>query len=42
MRDQEIEINEIEKEDIKATDEADPDHGKIIGVIEGKLDIHSE
>ena len=42
MRDQEIEINEIEKEVIKATDEADPDHGKIIGVIEGKLDIHSE
>ena len=37
MIDQEIEINEIEKEDIKATDEADPDHGKIVGVIEGKI-----
>ena len=37
MIDQEIEINEIENEDIKATDEADPDHGKIVGVIEGKI-----
>jgi len=36
---QETETNEIERKDIKATGEADPDHGKTIEMIEDTMEV---
>lgn len=37
--DQETETNEIERKDIKATGEADPDHAKTIEMIEDTMEV---